>query len=136
MMPNPFEQVLIAQTRNSALSGADLRAAGAALARVARSEGLSLLASDGSGERIIGSAVAQDDGLRPVDVSRRLDGMDVLLVAGFQAGTAGLNERARLCRSMGARRVDAAFLPEEGQVVSGCDHVWALSVAQPRLVAL
>lgn len=136
MRPNPFEQVLIAQTRNSALSGANLRAAGVALARVARSECLSLLSADGSGERIIGSAVSQDDGLPLVDSSRRLDGMDVLLVAGFQAGTAGLTEKARLCRSLGARRVDAAFLPEEGQVVSGCDQVWALSVGQPRLVAL
>lgn len=134
-----LNRILAAQTANSTLRGDDLRKAGREIADLALGAGDALMAVDDAGERIVGAALLADDGVRAVDSSRRLDNQSVLLVAGHVAGTMGITLKADLARSLGARRVRAAFLGEElvnSVNIRGCDRVTSLTYSRRQLIAL
>lgn len=130
-----LDRVLAAQTANSTLRGDDLRCAGREVAALTARTGDALLAVDDAGERIIGSALLTDDGVRVVDASRRLEHQTVLLVAGYIAGTTGIALKAEMARSLGASRVRAVILGEDCCDIRGCDRVTTLSVRR-HLIAL
>lgn len=130
-----LDRVLAAQTANCTLRGDDLRSAGREVAALAARTGDALLAVDDAGERIIGSALLADDGVRTVDSSRRLDDQSVLLVAAHVAGTTGIALKAEMARSLGASQVHAVILGEDCGDIHGCDRVTALSLRR-HLVAL
>ena len=130
-----LNQILTAQTANSALCGDDLRNAGREVAALALRGGDELLAVDDAGERIIGAALLADDRVRTVDTSLRLDNQSVLLVAGYVAGTTGIALKADLALSLGAAHVRAAYLSEERVNIHGCDSVVPLT-SRRHLIAL
>ena len=133
--PSLLDRIFDAQTRNSTLAGAELRDAAQDLAALTTRSRRALLAVDEAGQRLIGAALLMDERVRTVDVSRRLDGLDVTLVAGYVADTTGIALKAALARSLGVRTVDAAVLGGPVPPVEGCDHV-SLVAPQRHLRAL
>lgn len=130
-----LDRICDAQTRNSTLSGEDLRAAAQNLAALATRSRRILLAVDEPGERLIGAALMIDERLRAADTSRRLDGLSLLLVAGHIAGTTGISIKAGIARSLGASSVDAVVLGERALTIDGCDEIGVLALS-PHLIAL
>ena len=133
--PSLLDRICEAQTRNTTLAGDNLRAAACDLSLLARGTRRGLLAVDETGERLIGATLVLGRGVYAVEASRRLDGLDVLLVAGHLAGTTGIAMKAELARSLGARSVEVATLEGLGSPVSGCDRVHQVSPGR-HLVAL
>jgi hypothetical protein len=131
----PLAQVCDVQMRNSYLVGEKLRDAEREIAALAARDGCAVMAADEAGERLVGAALVADERVRPVDVSRRLDGQSVVIVAGFVAGPAGIALKTSVAPSLGAVRVDAAVLGSQIRKVDGCDHVRPIT-QQPHLVAL
>lgn len=126
-----LSQVCWAQTRNSTLSSDELRRAANLLAEVATCEGLRLMPVDEAGDRLIGAALASRDDLPLVDASHRLDGQNVLLVAGHLAGAVGVALKASLARALGAVRVDAAIIGGWPAGISDCEQVWDIAAPAP-----
>jgi hypothetical protein len=83
-------QVCDARKRNRHLVGEKLRDAGREIAALAARDGCAVMAADEVGKRLVGAALVADERVRPVDVSRSLDGQSVVIVAGFVAGPAGI----------------------------------------------
>lgn len=131
-----LSEVCEAQTRNSTLTGDDLRRAGRRIAAIAASRDLAVLAVDPSGERLIGAALLADGRLRPVDHSSSFHGLSVLLVAGYVAAATGIAQEARRARALGAVSVEGVFYGGRPGPVAGCDVITEISGARPGLVAL
>lgn len=130
-----LDSICQAQTRNTTLAGDHLRAAARDLSRLATATGRRLLAVDEAGERLIGAALVLGHKVPVADASRRLDGLDILLVAGYVAGTTGIVMKVDLARALGARSVEVAVLGGPESPIAGCDRV--LQVTPHRhLVAL
>lgn len=129
-----LSQVCWAQTRNSTLANGSLREAAGLLAEVAASEALRLMPVDETGDRLIGAALAGRAGLLLVDASRRLDGEQVLLVAGHLAGAMGVALKASQARALGATYVDAAVIGGWPGGVHGCERVWDIASTDSRQI--
>lgn len=129
-------QVCEAQSLNSTLSGDELRRAGRKVARLAVERGLTLVPADASGERLIGAALLADDRVRSADASQRLDGQSVLLVAGYQAGTASLEASAGVANRLGAARVQIAALGAMRSDIAGTEAYSSIEASPAHLVAL
>lgn len=116
--------VLEAQSRNSQLSGDDLTYAAKALFHLLRTTNFCAVASDPTGERILGAALVLYPSIRVANRSDRFDGAGVLLVAGYLSGDARVSTRARTVRALGAVNVHAATLTREMDHAEACDRVW------------
>lgn len=122
-----LSQVCYVQSRNSTLRDDSLREAASRLAKIATNEDLQLMPVDETGDRLIGAALVVFSGLTLVDVSRRLDGRRILLVAGHLAGAVGVSLKATVALSLGADHVEAASLGGWEGGIEGCTHVWDIA---------
>ncbi|MBE1514313.1 hypothetical protein [Nesterenkonia halotolerans] len=105
-----LDRVFGAQTGNSTLRGEELSAAARNLADRVAHDDWRLMAVDGAGERIIAAALDLSPQLQLTDASRRLDGLSIMLVAGYAAGEAGIQHKAGLARRLGAVAVQVTHL--------------------------
>lgn len=135
-MSDLLTEVYDAQSGNSTLAGESLRRAGSEIAALAMERKLGVLAVGAAGERLVGAALLADERVRPLDVSCRLDGESVLLVAGHLAGPTGLATKAAFARALGASRVESVGVSFRDIEITGCDHVITLTQPRSRLVAL
>lgn len=127
------QRVLYAQTQNTVLMGDDLTVATVDLARIAHEhDDAALVAADQAGERIIGAATVLHPAISaPADLSRRLDGRNILLVSGVIAGPIGLMQSAARLRSLGAKAVHAAVLDGWDETIPGIDSLFPLCRQAP-----
>jgi hypothetical protein len=128
MSPDDMMTRLVqAQTRNGLLLGEELAAAAHDAANLAARTHAQLIAADGTGERIIGAALALlPSECRPADLTRRLDDQPLLLISGVIAGPVGLADAAARLRSLGARTVAAAVLGGWPEAIAGVETITAL----------
>lgn len=112
----------LAQRHAATFGGDELANAARGAARLSRVHRWYLIAADQSGERILGAASLLD-GTLLADVAQRLDGLEVLVVAGVIAGPLGVAQRAAVARSLGASSVHAAFLGGWAGPIEYCDSV-------------
>lgn len=108
-----LSQVYRAQTKNSALAGPSLSAVAQHVVDQSQRGEWYLLAVDRTGERIIGAALSLDSDLKTVDTSARLDGLHVLLVAGYVAGNVAIDFKIELAIRLGATQVRPVFLTDD-----------------------
>lgn len=121
-----MDSVIVAQTKNSLLSGEELLDAAQKVHDIAMEQGLEILSVDRAGERIMGAALLMSRGVQPADVTYRLDGKSVLLVAGYLSGDAVVVQRNVQARILGARRIELLYLVSHGDneiLVTGFDDV-------------
>ena len=114
--------IYAAQRHAGSFRGDALLAAAEAAGRLAIDNGWLLIAADSSGERIVGTATTVVE-CALVDTSRRLDDVDVLVVAGMIAGPYGVLETAARSRSMGARAVHCFYVGGWSGDLDGVDTV-------------
>lgn len=122
---DPFARALAI---NAGLDAASLTAAAHEAWNMAADNSAVLIATDAVGERILGAGVVLGFGEHLV-ASRhsRLDGRHVVLIAGAQAGPAGVSEAALVARRLGAAAVDAALVGGWAGAISGCNNVRQLA---------
>jgi hypothetical protein len=113
-------RLMAVQRRNASLTGPDLAAAASAVARLAREHRAVVLAADGTGDRIVGAALAaHSNDVVAADTTARLSDQVVLVVSGAVAGPVGLSQVAARLRSLGASALHAGVLDGADQAISG-----------------